>query len=251
MIRPAAALLLALALTACAPSGVTEYKARVVKEYPHDTSSYTQGLFFDGGRFWESTGQWGESTFREVELETGNALIRKEFGKEYFIEGSVMLGGILYVLTWTSHVLFKYDAATLEYIGAVKYPRQGWGLTTDGKSLIASDGSANLYFLDPETLRTTRKVTVKMNDRNVSNLNELEWIDGRVWANIYLSDDIVIINPQSGRVEGRVDCRGLLPDSLRTARTDVLNGIAVAPDGLIYLTGKYWPRLYQVELEKK
>ena len=242
-----AAILLA---ASCGRGVVKEYRARVVREFPHDSTSYTQGLFFHEGRLYESTGQWGESTFREVELETGKALSRKDFGKEYFIEGSVMLDGILYILTWTSHVLFKYDAQTLEYIGAENYPRQGWGLTTDGTSLIASDGSSNLYFLNPETRRTERKVKVRMNDRPVHNLNELEWIDGKVWANVYLTDNIVVIDPKSGRVEARIDCKGLLPKELREARTDVLNGIAVN-DGHIYLTGKYWRRLFEVELEKK
>ena len=234
----------------CAPTSVKEYKVRVVKEYPHDPNAYTQGLFFEGGRLWESTGQWGKSSFREVELETGNVLSRKDFDKEYFVEGSVMLGGVLYILTWTSHVLFKYDAASLEYLGAEKYPRQGWGLTTDGKSLIASDGSSNLYFLDPADLHTIRKVKVRLDDRPVNNLNELEWIDGKVWANVYTTDWIMIIDPDSGRVEGRIDCRGLLPSKLHDARTDVLNGIAIH-DGHIYLTGKNWRRLYEVELVQK
>ena len=241
------AFLLALS---CGRAPVKEYKAQVVREFPHDSTSYTQGLFFEDGRLYESTGQWGESTFREVDLETGKALSRKDFDKDYFIEGSTMLDGVLYVLTWTSHVLFKYDARTLEYLGAVSYPRQGWGLTTDGRSLIASDGSSNLYFLDPETLATERKVKVRMNDRPVNYLNELEWVDGKVWANVYMTDSIVIIDPKSGRVEARIDCKGLLPERLRDARTDVLNGIAVN-DGHIYLTGKYWRRLYEVELQKR
>ena len=239
-----------LAVVSCSTATVKEYKVRVVGEFPHDSLSYTQGLFFQDGRFYESTGQWGESTFREVELETGKSLSCKNFGKEYFVEGSVMLGGVLYILTWTSHVLFKYDAATLEYIGAANYPRQGWWLTTDGKSLIASDGSSNLYFLNPETLATERKVKVRMNDRPLNYLNELEWIDGKIWANVYMTDYIVVINPKNGRVERRIDCKGLLPVNLREPRTDVLNGIAFH-DGHIYLTGKYWRRLYEVELEKK
>ena len=243
-------LMAGLLALSCGPTPVKEYKVRVVREFPHDSTSYTQGLFFVDGRLYESTGQWGESTFREVELETGKSLSRKDFGKEYFIEGSVMLDGILYILTWTSHVLFKYDAETLEYIGAEKYPRQGWGLTTDGTSLIASDGSSNLYFLDPATLKTQRKVKVRMNDRYIHNINELEWIDGKIWANVYMTNYIVVIDPKSGLVEARIDCRGLLPQELREARTDVLNGIAVN-EGHIYLTGKYWRRLFEVELDER
>jgi glutaminyl-peptide cyclotransferase len=219
-----------------------------VKEYPHDTGAYTQGLFFNGGRFYESTGQFGESTFREVELATGKVLSKMNFQQKYFGEGSVMLGGNLYILTWLNKVAFVYDAKTLEYKQTYSYPREGWGLTTDGKSLIASDGSSRLYFLTPE-FKQERYVDVKMDGRSVRNLNELEYIDGKVWANVYMTDLIVIINPADGTVEASIDCSGLLPRNLREPKTDVLNGIAQDPaTGKIYLTGKYWPRLYEIRL---
>ena len=157
----------------------------------------------------------------------------------------------LYILTWETRVAFIYDAKTLEYKSSWKYPREGWGITTDGKQLIASDGSANLYFMN-ENFALDRKVTVKYEDRPIRFLNELEYIDGKVWANVYTSDEIVIINPKDGNVTGVVDCRGLLPRSLYTAGTDVLNGIAYNPeDGKIYLTGKNWPKLYEVRLVEK
>jgi glutaminyl-peptide cyclotransferase len=227
---------------------VKQYKVEVVKEYPHDTGAYTQGLFFDGGRFYESTGQFGESSFREVELATGKVLSKMNFQQKYFGEGSVMLDGNLYILTWLNKVAFVYDAKTLEYRQTYSYPREGWGLTTDGKSLIASDGSSRLFFLTPE-LKQERYVDVKMDGRAVRNLNELEYIDGKVWANVYMTDLIVIINPADGTVEASIDCTGLLPRKLRESRTDVLNGIAQDPaTGKIYLTGKYWPRLYEVRL---
>ncbi len=227
---------------------VKQYKVEVVKEYPHDTGAYTQGLFFHGGHFYESTGQFGESSFREVELATGKVLSQMNFQQKYFGEGSVMLGDNLYILTWLNKVAFVYDAATLEYKQTYSYPREGWGLTTDGKSLIASDGSARLYFLSPE-FKQERYVDVKMDGRPVRNLNELEYIDGKVWANVYMTDLIVIINPKDGTVEARIDCSGLLPRTLRTPKTDVLNGIAQDPaTGKIYLTGKYWPRLYEIRL---
>ena len=227
---------------------VKQYKLEVVKEYPHDTGAYTQGLFFDEGRFYESTGQFGESSFREVELATGKVLSQMNFQDKYFAEGSVMLGGKLFILTWLNKVAFVYDARTLAYEQTYSYPREGWGLTTDGKSLIASDGSSRLYFLTPE-FKQERYVDVKMDGRAVRNLNELEYIDGKVWANIYMTDMIVIINPADGTVEASIDCSGLLPRKLRTARTDVLNGIARDPaTGKTYLTGKYWPRLYEVRL---
>ena len=244
--------ILATALLCCAcDAKVKEYKVKVVNEYPHDTDSYTQGLFFHGGDLYESTGQYGSSTFRKVDLATGEALEKLDFNRKYFVEGSVVLGNNLYILTWESKVAFIYDAATLEYKSTYTYPREGWGLTTDGKQLIASDGSARLYFLDGE-YRLQRSVEVTLDGRPVRYLNELEFIDGRVWANVYTTDLIVIINPSTGAVEATVDCTGLLPAKLRDSRTDVLNGIAFDPvSRKTYLTGKYWKRLYEVELVEK
>ncbi|MBP3563798.1 MAG: glutaminyl-peptide cyclotransferase [Bacteroidales bacterium] len=238
-------------LVSCADAKVKEYKLEVVAEYPHDTESYTQGLFFHEGQMYESTGLHGKSTFRKVDLVTGKALQRLDFDKQYFIEGSVVMGDNLYILTWESRLAFIYDAGTLEYKSAWKYPREGWGITTDGKQLIASDGSANLYFMD-ERFALDRRQVVTFNERPVRFLNELEYIDGRIWANVYTSDEIVIINPKNGKVEGIVDCRGLLPRDLHTEATDVLNGIAFDPQtGKIYLTGKNWPKLYEIRLEEK
>lgn len=248
MKRSVSALLLVLALVGC-KAQVKEYKLKVVKEYDHDVSSYTQGLFFHDGQMYESTGQWGESTMRIVDLQTGNALRKLEFGAKYFVEGSSILGDNLYILTWTNRLAFVYDAKTLEYKQSYSYPREGWGLTTDGKSLIASDGSANLYFLDGK-FQLQKSVVVKMDGKAVTNLNELEYIDGKVWANVYLTDLILIINPETGNVEGRINCEGLLPNNLRNSNTDVLNGIAYNPGtGKIYITGKYWPRLYEITLD--
>ena len=227
---------------------VRQYTLRVVNEYTHDTGAYTQGLFFHDGTLYESTGQFGESSLRIVDLKSGKVQRKLDFAAKYFAEGSTVLNGKLYVLTWTNRMAFVYDAATFEYIGAYTYPREGWGLTTDGSSLIASDGSSRLYFLDAD-MKLKRTLNVTLDGRPIRNLNELEWIDGKIWANIYLSDLIVIIDPETGKVDATVNCSGLLPDRLRTADTDVLNGIAVL-DGKIYLTGKNWPRLYEVELVK-
>jgi glutamine cyclotransferase len=244
--------ILATALLCCAcEAKVKEYKVNVVKEYPHDTNSYTQGLFFHNGDLYESTGQYGSSTFRKVDLATGEALEKLDFNRKYFVEGSVVLGDNLYILTWESKVAFIYDAKTLEYKATYSYPREGWGLTTDGKQLIASDGSARLYFLDGE-YKLQRSVEVMLDGRPVRYLNELEYIDGRIWANVYTTDLIVIINPSTGAVEATVDCTGLLPTKLRDRRTDVLNGIAFDPvSRKTYLTGKYWKRLYEIELVEK
>ena len=226
---------------------VERYKIEVVKAYPHDTGSYTQGLFWHDGSLYESTGLNGKSTFRKVDLQSGQALTKLPFNKKYFVEGSVILGDKLYILTWTNKVIFIYDADTLEYRSTYSYPREGWGLTTDGKSLISSDGSSRIYFLTPE-LKFERSINVTLNGRAVRYLNELEWIDGRIWANVYTTDTIVIINPDTGIVEATVDCEGLPPERLRTYDTDVLNGIAVDSEGRIFLTGKNWPELYEVKL---
>ena len=243
-----AAALLA-ALSACSASGPRQYGIKVIKEYPHDRSAYTQGLFFHDGNLYESTGQLGESSFRIVDLESGKPIRKLGFERKYFGEGSVILNDRMYMLTWTNKVAFVYDAATLKYIKTYAYPREGWGLTADGKCLIASDGSAFLYFMDGD-FNVQRKVKVTMNDRPVRLLNELEWINGKIWANVYTTDMILIINPSSGKVEGVVDCSGLLPRQLRNDDTDVLNGIAVK-DGRIFITGKNWPRLYEIVLVEK
>lgn len=245
-----AIIFLALVSAACSNAQVKEYKVKVVKEYPHDAGAYTQGLFFHDGTLYETTGQWGESCIRTVDLETGQPIINKLLSDKYFGEGSAILGDNLYVLTWTNKVAFIYDAKTLTYKKTVGYPRQGWGMTTDGKQLFATDGSANLYFLD-ENLKVLKKQQVTLNGRPLRNLNELEYIDGKIWANVYLTDMIAIINPKNGKVEATIDCNGLLPSKLKTKETDVLNGIAIDGQGRIYLTGKYWPRLYQIELISK
>lgn len=241
-------IVLSLFASSCVNAKVRQYKAQVVAEYPHDRTSYTQGLFFYDGQMYESTGLNGRSTFRKVDIRTGKALYRLNFDRRYFLEGSVEKDGNIYMLTWQNNVAFVYDAKTLKYKKSYSYPREGWGLTTDDKSLIASDGSANLYFLDDD-FRTARKMTVRLNGRPVNDLNELEYIDGKIWANVYLTDLIVIVNPADGNVEATVDCSGLLPSRLRYDDTDVLNGIAYNPqNGKIYLTGKNWCRLYEIKL---
>ena len=227
------------------------YGLEVVAEYPHDVTSYTQGLFFQDGQMYESTGLNGKSTFRKVDMATGKPLYRLDFDEKYFIEGSVIFGDNLYVLTWDTNMAFVYDAKTFSYKYAYNYPREGWGITTDGNSLIASDGSSFLYFMDAD-MKLEKKIQVTVDSKPLRWLNELEYIDGKIWANVYTYDEIVIIDPSNGKVEGVIDCTGLLPDELRTYDTDVLNGIAYNPeDGKIYLTGKYWPKLYEVKLVEK
>ena len=243
-----AILIMSVFLGACSDASVRHYRLEVVAEYPHDTGSYTQGLFFHEGQMYETTGLHGKSTLRKVDLNTGKPIIKLDFGQKYFVEGSVVLNDNLYILTWESKVVFVYDADSLKYKSTWSYPREGWGITTDGKQLIASEGSSILYFMD-EKFSLKRRVYVKHEDRPVMWLNELEYIDGKIWANVYTSDEIVIINPKDGRVEGVIDCRGLLPKELYRPDTDVLNGIAYDPaTKKIYLTGKNWPKMYEVKL---
>lgn len=229
---------------------VKQYRLEVVKEYPHMRDAYTQGLFFHDGKLYESNGQYGHSSFRILDIESGKASKSFNFNKKYFIEGSVILGDKLYILTWENKVAFIYDAKTLEYESSWSYPREGWGLTTDGKQLIASDGTSRLFFMD-ERYNVKKTLNVKLEGRPIRYINELEYIDGKVWANIYMTDLILIIDPESGNVEASIDCSGLLPENLRDKTTDVLNGIARNPaDGKIYLTGKNWPRMYEVKLKE-
>lgn len=245
------AVLFVLASACSLTAKVKQYRVEVVKAYPHDVTSYTQGLFFAGGRMYESTGQYGSSTFRLVDLNTGKAERRLDFSKKYFVEGSCVLGDKLYILTWTNKVVFVYEFPSLEYEATFSYPRQGWGLTTDGKSLIASDGSSRVFYMD-KNFRVTSTLNVTLHGRPLNYLNELEFIDGKIWANVYTSDMIVIINPLTGVVEGVVDCSGLLPVPLKTSSTDVLNGIAYNPETKkLYLTGKNWPELYEVRVVEK
>lgn len=230
------------------PQPVKLYSLEIVAEYPHDVTSYTQGLFFHDGVLYESTGQYGRSTLRTVDLNTGKHIKRHNFESKYFVEGSTVLGDNLYVLTWLEKVVFIYDAKSLEYKSAKSYQREGWGLTTDGHSLIASDGSSYLYFMDAD-MNLKHYMQVKLGSQPIKWLNELEFINGKIWANVYTADEIVIINPSTGYIEGVIDCEGLLPDELHTDDTDVLNGIAYNPStGKLYLTGKNWPKLYEVQL---
>lgn len=229
-----------------------EYKLKVLETLPHERNAYTQGLFFDKGQLYESTGQYGASSFRKVDLKTGKVLRMLTFDSRYFAEGSCVLDGRVYILTWQEHKCFVYSLDDFKYLGEMRNPTEGWGLTSNGKDLIMSDGTDKLYFLDPMTFSHRTTLEVKMNGRPLRFLNELEYIDGKIWANVYLEDYIVVIDPQTGAVTGKIDCRNLLPASLRNSTTDVLNGIAYNPaDGAVYLTGKYWPKMYKVEIVKK
>jgi len=224
-----------------------KYKVRVLATFPHDRHSYTQGLFFNKGVMYESAGQYGESSFRIVDYKTGSLKKRWNFNAKYFLEGSCIFGNNIYILTWQEHSCFVYSADKFKKVGVASYPTEGWGLTTDGKEMIMSDGSSTLYFMDPASFYCTRRINVTLNGAPLKWINELEYIDGLVWANVYETDKMVMIDPKTGIVKAELDCSGILSASLKKADTDVLNGIAYNPlDGGIYITGKYWPRLFRI-----
>jgi len=222
---------------------------QIVSTYPHDPAAFTQGLVYHDGVFYESTGLRGESSLRRVELETGRVLQRLNVPDRFFSEGLALWEDRLIQLTWTSGRAFAYDRETFEKRAEFSYPTEGWGLTHDGERLIMSDGTNTLYFRDPDTFEETGRVVVRDGDSAVGNLNELEYIEGEVWANVWLTDRIVRIDPETGEVQGWIDLSGLLPPNERTSRTDVLNGIAYDPDGeRVFVTGKLWPKLFEIEL---
>jgi glutaminyl-peptide cyclotransferase len=223
---------------------------RVLKSFPHDANAFTQGLLWHDGGLYESTGLHGRSSLRRVEFPSGRVLKKVDVAPEFFAEGLALAGDRLYQLTWQSKVGFIYDRKTLRRVGSFSYPTEGWGLTFDGKNLILSDGSATLYFYEPNDFKLIRTVRVMMDGEPVSNLNELEWIEGKIWANVWQSDLVVMIEPQSGAVTGTLDLTGLLPVSQRKGSEDVLNGIAYdAKTGRIFVTGKLWPKIFQIEVK--
>ncbi|MDR2894395.1 MAG: glutaminyl-peptide cyclotransferase [Alistipes sp.] len=243
----------ATATTAAASqTAPVRYGYRVVASYPHDTGSYTQGLFWHEGALYESTGEYGRSTLRRVDLETGRATQRIDLPADIFAEGAALLGGRIYQITWYEQQAFVYDPATFERTGGFTYRGEGWGLATDGTDLYMSDGTPNITVRDPATFAARRTIVVRNGDRPVRYINEMEWIDGRLWANVYLTNEIVIIDPASGLIEGIVDLAGLASQLEITPDTDVMNGIAHDPaTGRIFVTGKNWNRLFEIEIVKK
>lgn len=230
------------------PAPVQSFK--VVAEFPHDTSSFTQGLVFFEGQLFESTGLEGESSLRRVDIKTGKALQRIDVPEKYFAEGLAMVGDELLQLTWKHKLGFVYDRATFKQKRTFPYSTEGWGIAYDGTSqLVMSDGSNTLTFLDPKSYQPARTLKVHDAGRAVSNLNELEWIEGEIWANVWLTDRIARISPTTGEVTAWIDFSSLYPRSQRRPPADELNGIAYdRATRRIFITGKKWPRLYQVTI---
>jgi glutamine cyclotransferase len=225
------------------------YSYNIVHTYPHDRNAFTEGLVFEDGVLYEGTGLLGQSTLRRVELETGDILQIRELSAEFFGEGITIYGDKIIQLTWQSHVGFVYDKNSFELIQEFNYSTQGWGITHDGTRLIMSDGTSTLHFLDPQTFEEIGQLEVFDNDGPVTKLNELEYVQGEIYANVWQTDRIAIIAPETGRVVGWVDLRGLLTAEGRSEPVDVLNGIAYdAGTDRLFVTGKLWPKLFEIKL---
>jgi glutamine cyclotransferase len=228
------------------------YGYQIVNTFPHDRAAFTQGLVFLGGALLETTGLNGQSSLRRVELATGRVLQRVELPTQYFGEGMAVIGQKIYQVTWQNRTGFVYDLSTFSAGRTFTYEGEGWGLTTDGQALILSDGTDTLRWLDPTTFQVTRTVRVTNAARPLALLNELEWVQGEVWANVWQTDTVARIDPVSGRVTGLVDFSGLLTPTDRIGNIDVLNGIAFdAVGGRIFVTGKNWPKLFEVRIVPK
>ena len=234
------------------PEQVTSYGFEIVNSYPHDPKAFTQGLVFHNGELLESAGGYGESTLRRVELKTGKVLKRVEVERQFFAEGLALMNGKLYQLTWQNQRGFVYDPETFEKTGEFAYRGEGWGLTHDADSLIISDGTSQLRFLDPADYRVKRAVNVTDRGRPVPQLNELEYVKGEIFANVWHRNAIARIDPQTGHVKGWIDLTGLLKPGEVSDEEAVLNGIAYDEAGdRLFVTGKLWPKVFEVRLKQK
>jgi glutamine cyclotransferase len=243
-------LLAALAVSAVAGAQHPPvYGYKIVRQYPHDPAAFTQGLVFSAGYLYEGTGQHGQSWLRKVELETGKVLKESRLPESYFGEGIALWKDKIFQLTWQSKIGFVYELASFKQTGSFLYQTEGWGLTQDGRRLILSDGSSFLSFREPETFRETGRIQVTESGAPVPNLNELEYIRGEIWANVWQTDRVARIHPATGKVVSWVDFTGLRAEMERMGRVDVLNGIAY--DGArdrIFVTGKWWPRIFEIKV---
>jgi glutaminyl-peptide cyclotransferase len=249
----------AMAACACGPAsqaGVPEYGYDVVHVYPHDRTAFTEGLFYLDGFLYEATGLTQQSSIRKVKLETGEVVQKHDLPPEFFGEGIIKWKDRLYQLSYTTEVGFVYDFATFQEKSRFKYPGEGWSMTTDGKVIYMDDGTPQIRIWDPETLEEKGRFTVTDEGKPVKDINELEWVKGELFANIWQTDRIARIDPKTGKVVGWIDLTGLLAasDIVDTGdfRTDVLNGIAYdAQHDRLFVTGKNWPKLFEIKLSKK
>jgi glutamine cyclotransferase len=241
-------LLLAVLLATSAPA-IAQDTYRVVHIYPHDQHAFTQGLIYLDGNLYESTGINGQSSLRKEDLETGRILQFQDVPSRYFAEGLAAWGATLVQLTWQHHIALVYDRASFRLLHTLPYDGEGWGLTSDAKNLILSDGTATLRFLDPATFGVVRRVEVKDHGKPVTELNELELVHGEIYANIWHSDRIARISETTGKVIGWIELKGLLPQSQRTNPEAVLNGIAYDPaHDRLFVTGKLWPNIFEIKV---
>ncbi|TFG91183.1 MAG: glutaminyl-peptide cyclotransferase [Candidatus Atribacteria bacterium] len=227
------------------------YTYQILNTYPHDQSAFTEGLVFEDDILYEGTGLYKYSNLRRVELETGKVLQIRELPNQYFGEGITIYKNKIIQLTWKSHLGFVYDKNNFELLQEFNYPTEGWGITYDGNYLIMSDGTSTLHFIDPETFEEISQVEVYENDIPVIKINELEYVQGEIFANIWLTERIARINPLNGQVTGWIDLKGILSPEDYSEKVDVLNGIAydVKNDRLL-VTGKFWPKLFEIKLIK-
>lgn len=225
------------------------YRYRVIRTYPHDRQAFTQGLVYEAGELYEGTGIRGQSSLRRVELETGLVRQQHMLPGPYFGEGVTIFGDRIIQLTWQDRIGFVYDKASFELVRQFSYATEGWGITHDDSRLIMSDGSANLYILDPETFTEIDRIEVHDEQGPVVRLNELEYVRGDVYANVWQTDRIARIDLLTGRVAAWIDLTGLLSMADRQQRVDVLNGIAYdAENDRLFVTGKWWPKLFEIQI---
>jgi glutaminyl-peptide cyclotransferase len=228
-----------------------KYGYEIVNIWPHDSNAFTQGLILTDGKLLESTGQEGFSSLRRVELQSGKVLQKVDVPMPYFAEGIATLNGKIYQLTWQHNLGFIYDAQTFEHVGQFNYQGEGWGLTTDGHSLILSDGSSRIRFINPNNFGVTRTIQVLDATTPVQELNELEYVKGEIYANVWHDNRIATIDPQSGRVTSWINLAGLLPEGEVTDPEAVLNGIAYdQANDKLFVTGKLWPHLFEIKVKR-
>jgi glutaminyl-peptide cyclotransferase len=233
-------------------SRVPTYTYEVIKAYPHDVAAFTQGLVFYQGALYESTGLNGSSSLRRVELETGKILKKIEVPAQFFAEGLALFNGRLYQLTWQTQRGFVYDLDSFNKLREFSYAGEGWGLTRNAHSLIMSDGSSRIRFIAPDTFGVQSMINVQDEGRDITQLNELEYIKGEIYANVWLTDRIARIDPQTGKVNAWIDLSGILPPKARPDPMAVLNGIAYDEESdRLFVTGKYWPKLFEIKLKRR